>query len=196
MKNFKAEIAILLVFLTFLNSCAVYQGNYSLNTAVDNGNKVKVKTQYNKFLVYNGNRYEYKIINGNNTWEITKKNEALNFEDNLPLINGRFPYIISSEGNYYGINDFNESDSWVKIDTSEIIEITKTKKQVFTKIVYQEDNYWGVVDEIEDMDLVPIYEDQTIKVSEYDPVLSVLGTILVTPVVIGILLLTPVEDDW
>ena len=46
------------------------------------------------------------------------------------------------------------------------------------------------------MDLVPIYEDQTIKVSEYDPVLSVLGTILVTPVVIGILLLTPVEDDW
>ena len=65
MKNFKNEIITLFVFLILLNSCAVYQGNYSLNTAVDNGKKVKVKTEYNKFLVYNGNRYVYKIVNGN-----------------------------------------------------------------------------------------------------------------------------------
>ena len=197
MKNFKSVIAIFLSLLTLLQSCAAYHGNYSLKTAVDNGNKVRVKFQNNEFLLYNGNRYKYNRINDNHAWNIIiyDKNSLTGLSEIQDSTSNALNKIIQIDDNYFGFNDFENRSSWVKIAPSEIIEVSKTKKQNFKKLVYQEGNYWGV-DAI-DTNLVPIYENQVKKVSEYDPVMSVLGTIVVTPLLIAVVILGAVaEDDW
>ena len=203
MNKLKSIIAIFLSILTFLQSCAAYEGNYTLKTAVDNGKKVRVKTQYNEFLLYNGSRFKYNRINDNDAWNIIRNEDSITklsvMSDSTSDILHK---IILIDGNYFGFNDFENRNSWVKINHSAIIEVSKTKKEYFKRLLYQQGNYWGVddyvvTDDKADMNLIPIYENQVKKVSQYDPVMSVLGSIIVTPLVIGLIILSAAaEDDW
>jgi len=192
MKYSKKVIALLLSLLMLLQSCAVYGGDHSLKKAVDEGKKVKVKTQYTAFLLYKGQRYAYQRINDQHAWTITADEHSSKIPDSTNIIHN----IILLDGQYYGFNDFELRSSWVPIQPSEVVEISKTKREHFKKIVYQYNHYWGVLDDEEHMNLVPIYDNQVNKISFYDPAMSVLASIIVTPLVIGIMLLTPVEDDW
>ena len=198
MKHLKSLIAIALSSLTLLHSCAVYQGNYSLQKAVDNGKKVKVKTQYNKIILYEGERYYYNRKDNHHAWSVGLTTHS-KFQPFLPSQEESSilaPTIILSEGIFYGVKDYEDRDSWIPIDRNDIVEISKTERNQYQKLVFQEDQYWGVSNEDNSMRLVPIHENQVKKVSQYDPFLSVMGSILVTPLVVVAVLLTPVEDDW
>lgn len=190
-------IAGFFTILMLFQSCTVYQGDYSLNKAAKNGKKVKVKLTYNEYLLYRGFRYIFIRVNNYDTWTLeeqdlvsTREYEALELES-IP-----FSDIALSEGTYYGLNDFNDRSTWVLINPNELKKVSKTERQTFKKIIYQEGHYFGVKEDNIDMDLLPIYSNQVDKVSQYDTTLSVLASILITPVVITLLLITPVEDDW
>lgn len=194
-------ITICLAALMLMQSCAVYQGNYSLSSVLENRRKVKVKLRYNEYLLFSGYRYKYKRIHDYDTWSISQdKNLLAKDYELLESKNVRFADILHFEGIYYGLNDFSDPDTWERLDQSAITEVTKTKRHYFKRIIHQQGKYYGVqndnVDEDNiEMNLEPIYPNQVYKVSLYDPVLSVLGTIIVAPLIMTLILLTP-DDEW
>lgn len=196
MKNLLPKIALFLSMLTLFHSCAVYHGDYSLKSAFESAKKVKVKSTYNKFLLYDGNRYEYGRINDHHAWTLSKtKDPSKKSSEMLGSTSNALPHIVLYEDAYFGYGNFEDRGSWIKLNNIEIVEISKTKREEFKKLVYQKGNYWGVTDENDNVNLALINEDQVKKVSQHDPVLSVLASILITPVVVVLILYLP-DDDY
>jgi hypothetical protein len=201
MKTNLKWIAICLSALMLMQSCAVYQGNYSLDSVLENRKKVKVKLRYNEYILFSGYRYKYKRIDDYNTWNISQdKNLLAKDYELLASKKVRFADILHFEGSYYGLNDFSDPDTWEQLDQSAITEVPKTKRHYFKRIIHQQGKYYGVQNDNVDlvnieMNLEPIYPEQVDKVSLYDPVLSVLGTIIAAPLIMTVLLLTS-DDEW
>lgn len=190
-------IACIFAILLLFQSCAIYQGNYSLGHAVANEKKVKVKFRYEEYLLYKGYRYGYDKTDNHDFWTLLKPQEwSKKPHDSIEFSKSPFPDIYRKNGTYYGVTDVSDHNTWVQIAFNDIKVITKTDKQTYKKILYQEGHYFGIPKDDFDTDLVLIYEDEVEKVSYYDPALSVLGSILITPVVVALILFTPVEDDW
>jgi hypothetical protein len=197
-------IAYALAALMLMQSCTVYQGNYSLKTAIKSEKKAKVRIKYNEFLLYGGNRFKYNRFNKYDAWTLIQPYESLpESSDSLIPVAGRFSDIILFEGKYFGVHDFSDRKNWIWINPLEVKEVPTTKKRYFNSIMYQEGKYWGVpnkeqdpfavYDEVTKMNLVPIDKNQVNKVSLQDPVLSVLATILAVPLAIGLILIFPIE---
>jgi hypothetical protein len=194
MKTNKLNCRIIAFFfsaLILVQSCAVYEGNYSLRSSVDHAEKVKLKFKNNEHLLFNGNRYNYTSNKDYEIWAIYHEMDSttrhiiskdIQFEG--------YQNIVLDNANYYGVNDFSNRTNWTKIDHNDIVEVSKTRKQTFKKIIYQEGNYFGVPDSEDYLNLVHINENHVVKTSKYDPVFSVMASIVITPVVVaGIIVL-------
>ena len=198
MKNLKSLVAIFLSILTLFHSCAAYQGDYSLKGAAEKGKRVKLKIKYNESLLYHGNRYEYNRIDDHHAWTISwDTDSSVKLSEIQDSTSSVLPKIILMRSSYFGFKDYEDRNSWVKINPSEIEEFPLTENLHFKKIIQQEGNYWGIVsDDYPDLsmtNLVPIHENQVDKVLVENPTMTVVGTILMVPVALGILLFLPIE---
>lgn len=182
MKNFKSIIASFLSIIILFQSCAAYSGKYSLDTAVSKGKKVRVKCQYNESLLYTNKEYIYNRINDYDAWEIvSNKFSTTGLSEIQDSTSINLSKIILFNGNYFGFNDFDNQNSWVKINSSEILEISTIKKREFKKLVYQEGNYWGITENNGEINLVLLDVNKVKNISQYDPALSALASIIAAP---------------
>jgi len=180
----KKILSLFFSSLILLNSCEVYQGNYSLQNSAQEAKKVKVKTKTTDYLLYNS--YPYKSLKDSDLdiWAIVKKNDSTTNNNNQKT----FDSIVLMNKIYYGTDNLSNRNSWVKINDTDIEEVSITQKLYLEKIVSQKGKYYGVKDSMGINIMVPIKENQVIKISEYSQGLSILGTIALVPVVAFILL--------
>lgn len=193
LKSIAFTLALLLVF----QSCAIYQGDYSLDSAVANEKKVKIKFRYDDYLYYKGYSYGYDRTDDHDFWTLMEPEEwPKKSHDSTEFEKEPFPDIYRKNGAYFGVTDVSDHSTWVQIPNYDIKVASSTDKQTYKKILYQDGHYFGIPKDDYDTDLVLIYENEVEQVSYYNPALSILGSVLITPVVVALFLLTPVEDDW
>ena len=189
-------IAFTVSALVLFQSCAAYRGNYSLGHAVENEKKVKVTFRYDEYLVYKGVYYGYDRTNDLDFWTRIDSEEGPTMRvESKASENGSFPDIFRNKGTYYGVTDVTDHTTWKRIEPTEIRVETNTQEQTYKKIVYQEGHYFGVPKNDFDTPLEIIYENEVEKVSYYDPILSVLGSILMAPILVLDFLIYPLGDD-
>ncbi|WP_370476569.1 hypothetical protein [Tamlana flava] len=145
-----------------------------------------MKTNYSQNLLFSGYQYNYDGFNdGFHVWILNPRDLAA--ATSVIASEGKgyeyFRNIVSDIGNYYGTDDLNDRDSWTILKDEDIVSPQKTINKYFKEIVYQEGNYFGVPDSEEYENLIRIDKNQVLKLSKYNPGLSVLVSTLVTPVI-------------
>ena len=195
MKPKKNIRALCLSMLILLNSCRVYTGSYRVDDPVLKDKEVKVKFRSYDYLEYNNNQYVTIKNRDFETWTLIKTDSSKTSDVNPRT----FGTIVFMDSVYYGTDHLSDRNAWMEIKPAEIVEIPNTKSRYFKRIITENGKFYGVNDTLDLDQMVPLKEDQVIKISKLSTALTITVSLIAVPVVSTLLiayLITELNDDY